>query len=137
MQPLDEAHEPFAFALRRRKELLIRRRAARDVAAVQLQLQRRRGQLQMRQAFAQQQAQMGDVARRLGKRDVERAVGRRLRVVAVSRLVLHLQREAAHLGMLGRSPCHQPHQQQRRAVQHLLGGVGTREELEPAAERVG
>ena len=64
--------------------------------------------------FAQQQAQMGDVARRFGERDLQRAVGWRADVVAAARFMLHLQCEAAHLGMLGRGPRDQPGQQQRR-----------------------
>ena len=77
---------------------------------------------------------MGAVARRLGQGDLER---RRLRraVALPARLVMHQQPEAPHERMLRRQPGDQPLEQHRRAVQHLLGGVGAGEQLEPALER--
>ena len=71
LQALDQAGQAFVLALRRREELGVGR-GARDVFGVQGEFERGRGQLQPRQALAQQGEQVGAVARRLGQRDLER-----------------------------------------------------------------
>ena len=77
---------------------------------------------------------MGAVARRLGQRDLERGAARCVAAAEAARLMLHREREAAHERMLRREPQHQPGEQQARAVEHLLGGVGAGEKLEAAFE---
>ena len=55
-------------------------------------------------------------------------------IAPVAALMGHLQREARHPGLAGQRPVDQTGQQQLRPMQHLLGGVGPCEELEPGLE---
>jgi hypothetical protein len=134
LQSLDEPREPFALALRAREQLAARRLAVDDVMAGQAQLQRGRGQLHAREAFAQQHLQVRGVARRLGQRNFQRGGRGRLGIASVPRLVLHVQTKACDLRVLRGRPGGQPRQQTRGAVQHLLGRVGACEEFQPAVE---
>ena len=93
------------------------------------------GSCSRRQPLAQQDQQVGAVARRLGERDLERRRLRRPIALLPARLVMHQQAKAAHERMLRRQPEDEPRQQQRRAVQHLLAAVGAGEQLEPAFEQ--
>ena len=103
-----------------------------DVAALQMQLERRRGELHARQVLAQQQLQMGCVARRFGQRDLE--ARRRLRRAALPRLVPQAQRAAAHACPRRLRPRHQALQQHAGAVHELRTRVGALPQLEPALE---
>ena len=137
LQALDQPRDAFAFTACRGEQFGVGRCAVRHVGAVQLQVERGGHELQVGQPLAQQHAHVRHIARRLGQRDVQLAGRRGGHITAVPRLVLHQQREAAHLHLPRGRPRHQPRQQDGRAVQHLLGGVGTRKQFEPALEHLG
>ena len=134
LQPLDQARQAEVFALPRREQLLVRRGPLDDVFGLQRELERRRRQLQLAQALAQEHEQVIAVARRLGERDLERRRLRRAVALLPARLVMHEQAKAAHERMLRAEPRDQPHEQDAGAVQHLLAGVGAGEELESGVE---
>ena len=102
LQPLDQSRQAFVLALPGREELGVGRGALDDVLGLQRELERRRRQLHLRQALAQQHQQVGAVARRLGQGDLERRRLRRAVALLPARLVVHQQAKAAHEGVLRR-----------------------------------
>ena len=103
-------------------------------SACRRELERRRRQLQPGEPLAQQHEQVRAVARRLGERDLERgACG--VRSPRCQRARGASAGEKRHTNACcAAQPGDQPREQDRRAVQHLLGAVGAGEELEPALE---